>query len=286
MLFSQTETKKRTERLPCLRDKPSPGEVIPIPTASIRPTPHQPRRTFAPEHIASLADSIRRYGLLQPLTVRRTAEEGQYELIAGERRLRAVLLLGREEVPCLVLEADEKTAAALAILENLQRRDLTMFEQAAAFATLLREYSLTQEEVARQLSVSQSYVANKLRLLRFLPDEQEMILDAALTERHARALLRLTGDERIAAIRRVIADEKNVADTEAYVEQLLTAERSESGGTDTPRIRIKPPILRDVRLFCHSVNRALDIMRQAGVHAEAEQREEGGVTEIVIRIGG
>ncbi len=254
-----------------------------LPTDEIRPNPAQPRRLFAPDAIASLADSIRRYGIIQPLTVRRAADG--YELIAGERRLRAAMSIGMTAVPCVILAADARTSAALAIIENIQRENLNMFEQAAAFSSLIRLYELTQDEIAARLSVSQSFVANKLRLLRYLPDEREMILTGGLTERHARALLRLSGDDRLTALRHVAANRLNVAETEAYVEGVLhpaPAEEKPAQKAEIPRNR--PAILRDVRLFYNSVNHAVDIMRQAGVQATTEKRETAEGTEILIRI--
>jgi len=258
------------------------AEIQKIDPAAITPNPHQPRRFFAPDELASLADSIRIHGIIQPLTVR-ILEEGRYELIAGERRLRAALLLKMESVPCVVMDVDERQSAAMAIIENLQRRDLDMFEQASAIASLIELCELTQEEVARQLSVSQSFVANKLRLLRYRPEEREMILSGALTERHARTLLRIPGDHRPESIRTVIARRWNVADTEAYVDRFLT-EAAAPAPAPVLRDSNRAVLNRDVRLFCNSVNNALDIMRRAGVDAETTRRETEDATEIWIRI--
>lgn len=259
-------------------------------TADIRPNPSQPRRLFAPDAIASLADSIRRYGMIQPLSVRRLSEQdGMYELIAGERRLRAAITIGMEHVPCVILHADEEQSAAMAIIENIQRENLNMFEQAAAFSSLIRLYNLRQDEIAARLSVSQSYVANKLRLLRYLPEEREQILEAHLTERHARALLRLSGEDRLTALRRVMEAHLNVAETEALVESILRPEeesaRDAAPGRARPEIpKNRPAILGDVRLFCNSLNHAIDIMRQAGVEARTTKRETEDGTEITVYI--
>ena len=261
------------------------AEICRIEPQKITPNPSQPRRFFEPDAIASLSDSIRQHGIIQPLTVRPLGED-RYELIAGERRLRAAILLGMETVPCVVMEVDERESAALAIIENLQRHDLNMFEQAAAISSLIQLCSLTQEEVAARLSVSQSFVANKLRLLRYLPDERELILQSALTERHARALLRLSGDDRLTALREVIARRWNVAETEAYVDRLLIPSPEPETAVSPPPTREsnRMQLTRDVRLFCNSVNNALDIMRRAGVQAESSRRETESATEILIRI--
>lgn len=256
--------------------RPSPSmNVQSLPIDCILPDVDPFRRSVSREQIASLADSIRQFGILQPLCVRKIADNPpQYTLIAGERRFRAAKLLGLLSVPCVILRTDGAQSAAITILENLQRRELTMFEQAAACAALIREHSLTQEEIARQLGVSQSYIANKLRLLRFADEEQALILDAGLSERHARALLRLHGTQRLCALRHIIATRKNVADTEAYIEHLV---RGES-------LAPVPLDARDVRRFCTSVRIALERMRESGVNAEAEEHNENGTTEIRIRI--
>ena len=152
--------------------------------------PNQPRKYFDPEAIAQLAESIRQYGVLNPLTVRR-APGGGYELVAGERRLRAARVAGLNDVPCLVIAADNEDSSAIALVENLQRRDLDFFEEAEGFKRLIDQYGLTQEEAARKVGKTQSAVANKLRLLRLSQQNMELIRSANLTERHARCLLRL-----------------------------------------------------------------------------------------------
>ena len=266
------------------RGIPDAAAVKMLPREDISPNPSQPRRFFEAEAIASLADSIRQYGIIQPLTVRHMIHGDKYELIAGERRLRAAALLGMESVPCVILEIDETESAALAIIENLQRENLNMFEQASAISSLIRMYDLTQEDIARKLSVSQSFVANKLRLLRYLPDERTLILSSGLTERHARGLLRLTGDDRLTALKHVIAHPLNVAETEAYVESLLNPpEDKPSSAVEVSRPRQKL-VIRDVRLFFNSIHHAVDVMRQAGIPAETSRRETEDTTEILIRI--
>ena len=255
-----------------------------LPTKDISPNPSQPRRFFEAEAIAALADSIRQYGIIQPLTVRHLIRGDKYELIAGERRLRAASLLGMEAVPCVILETDETESAALAIIENLQRENLNMFEQAEAISSLIRMYDLTQEDIARKLSVSQSFVANKLRLLRYLPEEKTLILSSALTERHARALLRLSGEDRQSALRHVIEHHLNVAETEAHVETVLNPpEGKPSRETEMPKFRQKW-VVRDVRLFVNSIHHAVDVMRQAGIDAVTSRTETEEEMEIRIRI--
>ena len=165
--------------------------VMEVPLSQLLPNPAQPRKKFDDEAIISLSESIKTYGVIQPLTVRKTYGSDRYEIVAGERRYRASILAGLRCVPCIIIDADSETSAALSIIENIQREDLNIFEEAEAISKLISIYELTQEQIAARLSVSQSYVANKLRLLRLGPDERALILQNSITERHARTLLRL-----------------------------------------------------------------------------------------------
>ena len=201
-----------------------PSEIYQLRADSIRPNRSQPRAVFDNNAIIRLADSIRRYGILQPLTVRPTEDDDlySYELIAGERRLRAAKMLGYFTVPCVIMATDESTSAEIAIIENLLREDLNMFEQAYGFQKLIENHSLTQDEVARRMSLSQSAVANKLRLLKLSFEEQKLILETNLTERHARALLKIDNkDLRLELIREFAAEKMNVRQSEEYIEGLL-----------------------------------------------------------------
>lgn len=292
------------------------GRIFYLAPALIAPNPAQPRKRFDDEAIIRLADSIRQYGILQPLSVRRLsydttnvtegdhpvitqiaittnenenesnnslpeADEGiyAYELIAGERRMRAAKLLGIKEIPCIIIEADDRLSAELAIIENIQREDLNIFEQAGAIAALIDIYDLTQEQVARQLSASQSYVANKLRILRLTAAERALILDNGLTERHARALLKIDdGDLRIKTIEHIASRGLNVAASEAFIEKMLTEERAE-------RARGKRKIIiKDIRIFYNTIEHAVDVIKQAGIDVIADRREVGDGVELVIKI--
>ena len=234
-----------------------------IPLGRIRPNPQQPRRSFDEEGLAELAASIRSCGILQPLTVRRAGEG--YELVAGERRLRAARIAGLREVPCLVAQVGEEDSALLALMENLQRRDLDCWEEAQAIARLISRYGLSQEEAARRLGRAQPTVANKLRLLR-LPED-------------VRALLRLQDPE---VQRRAAGDMvrrgMNVAQAEAYVEKLL-----QSAQVTPPRGR-STYIIKDVRLFLNSVDRGLHLMRQAWVDAGWNRQDTDREILLTIRI--
>ena len=248
-----------------------------IPLGRIRPNPQQPRRSFDEEGLAELAASIRSCGILQPLTVRRAGEG--YELVAGERRLRAARIAGLREVPCLVAQVGEEDSALLALMENLQRRDLDCWEEAQAIARLISRYGLSQEEAARRLGRAQPTVANKLRLLRLPEDVRALLRENGLTERHARALLRLQDPE---VQRRAAGDMvrrgMNVAQAEAYVEKLL-----QSAQVTPPRGR-STYIIKDVWLFLNSVDRGLHLMRQAGVDAGWNRQDTDREILLTIRI--
>ena len=252
--------------------------VLTLRVEDIRPNPHQPRQTFDDEGLRELASSIRRHGILQPLTVR-SAGGGKWELVAGERRLRAAKLAGLEKVPCIRREADDRESALLALVENLQRRDLHYLEEAAAIAAYIRQTGITQEEAAAQLGRSPSALANKLRLLRLSPACRELLVRNALTERHARCLLRLEDEEeRLAALRHIADKHLNVAQTEQYIEQRLTQLQS------TPPKRRRTFILKDVRLFLNSLDRGLRMVREAGVDARTERQETDDAILLTIRI--
>ena len=248
-----------------------------IPINDIRPNPQQPRRRFDQDGLRELSESIAAYGILQPLTVR--AQNGGYELVAGERRWRAARMAGLRQVPCLLARVDEEDAALLALIENLQRRDLDYLEEASAIARLLQRYGLSQQQAAEKLGRSQSAVANKLRLLRL----EEPVVDAlrryGLTERHARALLRLEdGEQRLAAAEYMGKRGMNVAAAEAYIEQLIA--RSQT----TPPKRRSTYVIKDVRLFLNSVERGIRLMRGAGVGAKVARQDTEEEICLTVRI--
>ena len=257
-------------------------KVYHIRVSSITANPMQPRRIFDDEGIEALADSISKYGILQPLTVRNISmyiDEESYELVAGERRLRAAKMLGLETVPCLIINVTDKQSAELAIIENLQRENLNIFEQASAISALICIYSLTQEQVAARLCVSQSYIANKLRLLRLSDEERQIIIDNALTERHARALLKIAdAEERKSALLKIAERKLNVSETEEFVERLLM-----------PKVPKEPKphlvgAIKDVRLFYNSIDNALKIVRRSGVSVYTKKRECEDEIELTIKI--
>ena len=250
-----------------------------ISTELIIPNPMQPRRTFEPKALAELSDSISRYGVLQPLTVRRLAHG--YELVAGERRLRAAKLAGLAEVPCLVMDISPVESSLIALVENLQRRDLDFIEEAEGLMKLIELYGLSQEEAARRVGRSQSAVANKLRLLRLSPDILGIIKQARLTERHARALLRLeTEADRVNVLGSIIKRGLSVAKTEEYIDYYLGQKNEppvKKGGRTTY-------VLKDVRVFLNTVTRGMDMMKRSGIDAQQSRSDTDKDIVLTIRI--
>lgn len=248
-----------------------------LPIDALRPNPNQPRRVFDEAALRELSESIRRCGILQPLSVRR-GKDG-YELIAGERRLRAARLAGLAEVPCLLVRSDEEESALLALIENLQRRDLHYFEEAAAIARLIAAYGLSQEQAAEKLGKSQSAIANKLRLLRLSPACVRALRETGLSERHARALLRLSDEQaRLSALSVITARGYNVAQSEAYIEQLLRE------GQTVPPPRRANYIVKDVRIFLNTLHRSVELMRRAGVSADVQREDREEEIVLTLRI--
>lgn len=248
-----------------------------LPVESLRPNPMQPRKVFDQQGLRELADSIRQHGILQPLTVRKTSEG--WELVAGERRLRAARMVGLRQVPCLEAQVNQQDSALLALMENLQRQDLHYLEEASALAAFLRRTGMTQEQLADKLGRSPSAVANKLRLLRLSPACAAKLLEYQLSERHARALLRLEdASERMAALEHIHSAGLNVAQTEQYIDRRLRV------------LAASPPkgrqtyIIKDVRLFLNSVDRGLRLIREAGVDASAGRVETEDAILLTIRI--
>ena len=265
-----------------------------LPVEQIAPNPHQPRREFAPGPLAELAESIRRHGIIQPLSVRR--RDDGWELIAGERRLRAAKLAGLQTVPCLEMQVDKQDSAILALIENIQRRDLHYLEEATAIAAYLRQSGSTQEEAtaiaaylrqsgstqeeaAALLGRSPSALANKLRLLRLSPDCCRLLTEHDLTERHARALLRLEDEEeRLNALHHIIRQHLNVAQTEQYIDKRLAQLQT------TPPSGRRVFLLKDVRLFLNSLDRGLRLVREAGIGAESRREDTEDAILLTIRI--
>ena len=248
-----------------------------LPVGSIRANPDQPRRTFGREELQELTISIAQVGLIQPLVVRPTGDG--YELISGERRLRACELLGLREVPCIVEQVSPEKSALMALIENVQRSDLSFWEEAEGYRRLLTVYGLTREELCRRIGKSPAFLSNKLRLLRLSPPVREAAEQGNLSERHARALLALDSEaEQLALIERIVKEGWSVRQAEGYVEK----------SAPRPRPLRVLRLTRDCRLFLNGLSTLLDQLRQAGMGAEmdTEKREDGLVVTIRVRTGG
>ena len=243
------------------------GGIVWLPAEEIRPCPLQPRKQFDEAALEELSQSIECYGILNPLTVR--CRGGSYELVAGERRLRAAKLAGLRELPCILIDVNMEDAGLIALIENLQRRDLDFIEEAQGLSRLIRMFGLSQDEAAKRIGKSQSAVANKLRLLRLPEDVLEGLREYGLSERHGRALLRLpdAAAQRL-ALEHIRANGLNVAAAEEYVESLLR-EPEENARAEVRRMMV----LKDVRIFLNSLNRSLDLMKQGGIAAGVKKQE-------------
>lgn len=257
------------------------GHILLIPTGDIQPNPDQPRKEFGYEKLLELAQSIGENGILNPLTIR--FQQDKPVLVAGERRLRAAKIAGIREVPCIEVDGEGSRSALLALIENLQRQDMNCFEEAEGIRRLITVYGLTQEEAANRLGCSQPTIANRLRLLRLEPGERRAILNAGLTERHARALLRFNDPAvRAVALKKMIDGNLNAAQSDRLIEEMLQGLGGQA--SQKKQARRPLPLVRDVRLFLNTVNNAVDTMRRSGIDASAEKTETEEFIEYVVRI--
>lgn len=257
-------------------------EVIKIPVHLIKPSPHQPRRHFEESSISELSDSIKKYGVIQPITVRQL-DDRYFELIAGERRLRACKLCGMTKIPAIVVDMKDNDCAVVALIENLQRENLSFMEEAEAYRNLLSNYGFTQDELAGKLGKNQSSVANKVRLLKLPLVVREIIKDHNLTERHARALLRLEDcDRQIKALEQITSQNLNVAQTEEFIEKMIYPQKEEIEKTHASQYKNRT--IKDVRIFVNTVRHAIDVMKKHGVDALSTETEYDDYFEYVIHI--
>ncbi|MCX7903630.1 MAG: nucleoid occlusion protein [Caloramator sp.] len=258
------------------------NEIINIPINLIKQNTYQPRKTFDDQSLLELSESIREYGVLQPISVRRV-NGNFYELIAGERRLRASQLAGLTEIPAIVVEVTDKDSAVLALIENLQREDLNFIEEAEGYLRLIKEHNFTQEELAHKIGKKQSTIANKLRILKLSDRVKEIILRENLTERHARALLKLPSEElQLKVLNEILEKGLNVKDTEDLIEKILNdkgekKEKEEKNKAEKPKFKwvINPKII---------TNTIKDIMNKNGIDAEYKHKEYDDYMEIIVRI--
>lgn len=252
------------------------NKVVEIDIDKIEANPYQPRTVFG-DDIGELAESIRLNGLIQPLTVK--AEGERYILIAGERRLRALRSLGNAFAPCIVLDVTDRNSAVLALVENIQRKDLHFFDEAEALSKLLDFYGMTQEDAAIRLGKTQSTIANKLRLLKLSDSIRSKIRCCGLTERHARALLRLSSESlQLEAVDNICSKRLNVEQTERLVAAIIDRENERES------IRRRSGAFKDIRLFVNTINKAVEMMKAAGINADSQKIKENGYIEYIVRI--
>lgn len=253
------------------------GQVVQIPTEKLLPNPYQPRKQFKSEDMLSLADSIKENGVLQPLLCRQINNSDYFEVIAGERRLRASILANLQTVPCIILECDYQQSATYSIIENIQRSNLDFFEEAQAVSELMNHFGMTQEQIAKKLGKSQSALSNKLRLLKLPADVRYFIEKENLTERHARALLKLENEQQMWTTLKAVAEKHmNVEQTEEYIENMLeikpkTAQRSKK-------------VYKDIRIFVNTFNKAIQAMKDSGIEAKSNKTETEEYIEFMVRI--
>lgn len=252
------------------------GQIILVPQEEIFPNPNQPRKRFDFDELEGLAQSIRQNGIIQPIAVR-VNEKGQYELISGERRLRASRLVGITRIPCIIMEANDSKSALFALIENIQRTDLSFFEEAVAIDKLINEYGMSRDEVCKKLGKAPPTISNKLRLLR-LPEEIRLkIIQENLTERHARALLRLNNLSQIQRALSIISEKRlNVEESEKLIDQIM----NNDGRRRQPPVKL----FKDVRIFVNTLNHAVDTMRRAGIEADSAKSETDEYIEYIVRI--
>lgn len=252
------------------------GQIILIPQEDIYPNPNQHRSRFDFDELEGLAQSIRQNGIIQPIAVRVNAS-GNYELISGERRLRASRLVGISLIPCIIMEASDEKSALFALIENMQRSDLGFFEEASAIEKLIVDFNMSRDDVCRKLGKAAPTISNKLRLLKLPEDVRLKITQEGLTERHARALLRLPTRAQLDRALSIISDKRlNVAESEKLIDQMLSADKS----SKKPTVKL----FKDVRIFVNTLNHAVDTMRRAGIEADSAKSETDEYIEYIVRI--
>lgn len=253
-----------------------------VPIDFIRPNPYQPRKQFNKLALEELCSSIKQYGVLQPINVRKISFS-TYELVAGERRLRAAIMAGLKEIPAIIINVDDNDSAVMALIENLQREDLSYMEEAEGYCNLINEHGFTQEELAQKIGKSQSTIANKIRLLKLSPLVKKILADNNLTERHARALLKLHDEQLQLKVLKLVCERGlNVKRTEELVEKAI--DKFSKDSRQKPADRKVTKAIKDVRIFVNTIKQAIDIMKQSGVNAKAAQIDRGDYIEFVVRV--
>ncbi|HOV28120.1 MAG TPA: nucleoid occlusion protein [Pseudobacteroides sp.] len=260
---------------------------------SIRPNPYQPRKQFNLSSLEELCESIKQYGVIQPINVRKISSN-TYELVSGERRLRAAMMAKLEEIPAIIVNIDDNDSAVIALIENLQREDLNYMEEAEGYNNLIKDHGFTQDELAQKIGKSQSTIANKIRLLKLGPLVKKILKDNNLTERHARALLKLHDEQMQMKVLKLVCEKgMNVKKTEELVERAIAkyanksnnmSAGSNNNGKDAVHEKKFTKAIRDIRIFVNTIKQAIDLMKKSGVNAKAAQLDRGEYMEFIIRI--
>ncbi|WP_136479116.1 nucleoid occlusion protein [Acetivibrio thermocellus] len=257
--------------------------IIYVNIENIRPNPYQPRKQFNKLALEELCESVKQYGVIQPISVRKISAN-MYELVAGERRLRAAAMAGLTTVPCIIVDVDDNDSAVLALIENLQREDLNYLEEAEGYSNLINEHGFTQEELASKIGKSQSTIANKIRLLKLPPLVKKILMDNNLTERHARALLKLHDEQlQLKVLKKVCEKGLNVKKTEELVEKAIEKYTMQKENEKKNNVKFTKAI-KDIRIFINTIKQAIILMKKSGVDAKAAQFDRGNYVEFVIRI--
>ncbi|NMD42461.1 MAG: nucleoid occlusion protein [Firmicutes bacterium] len=269
-------SESRMSKFPMLAGDPGKDKVIQVRIDELQPNPYQPRQVISEEKIEELRQSIRTYGLLHPIIVRRSGRV--YQIVAGERRMLACRGLHWETIPAIEKEVTDSAMAAMALIENLQRENLSYLDEAEGYARLIRSFNLTQEVLAQRLGKSQSTIANKMRLLRLPEEVKDLLGKEQLTERHARALLKLvSAEQQIAMISEIVRDNLTVSDTEKKITRLIEKDKQKKGA---PK---RKGMVRDVRIFLNTIRQAVKIIEKSGLDPRVEEKVEKEYVEVTIR---
>lgn len=252
-------------------------EITLVPLADIKANPYQPRKTFDKEKIEELAQSLKTYGLLQPVILRK--EGDNYYIVAGERRMLAAKHLQWWEIPAIVREYNDSSMAAIALIENLQRENLNFFEEASGYKRLIEEFGLTQEVLAQRIGKSQSTIANKLRLLK-LPDPVKLMLnEGKLTERHARSLLKLENEsQQLEVLDEIVEHDLNVRETDDVIKKYMDKSNEKENK------RGKKVVIRDLRIFVNTIRHAVNSIKKAGLSPEVIEEDAGDYWKVIIKL--
>ncbi len=267
----------KVEVMSLFKPKEQKAKFTEIPIDQVVANPHQPRKNFSGDSLAELCDSIKTYGLIQPITVRK-GTYSKYELIAGERRLRACTMAGMKTIPAIIIDVSNYESAAIAMIENLQRENLNFFDEAEGYSNLISDFNITQEELAQRIGKTQATIANKIRILKLSPVVKKIIKANNLTERHARALLKLPGEDiQLKALKKITKNNLNVTQTDEYVEFLLSPKKPKNNQKSTR-------IFKDIRIFSNTIKQAIDMMNKSGINAYSEKNETDEYIEYLVKI--